>query len=163
MHSFTIVKGNEILQNTGLHSNRSPFLNLRSLLIPKSLPQCRLHVMDLSLFDKLLVLTVSFLNSDGKEILNKVLQSNLLAFSNTSRLQCWKIKTNKQNVSSYSFNGDDVSELLPYFTLIWNFVLLEEYMNYDFYNIFVRTSKQITSYEKLLSVNVRTFSDCMYI
>ena len=159
-NAATIAEGNYILQRHGLNKKKSPFLKLQSLQIPKGLPQCRLHVMDLGLFDRLLVLTYSYLNSNGEKLLEQILQSDVLPFPKSSRLRTWKIKS-KQTVTSFSFNGDDVSKLLPYLTIIWNFVLIHQHMNGEFYNIFNKMAPgEILSLEHMLSTSLRTFESC---
>lgn len=97
---------------------------------------CRLHIMDLGIFDRLKSLTLYFLNDEGiityyyitlqgLSVFRIVLKSDCLLLSNGHRLRkpiAWKSK----------WNGDDVSKVLPFITSLWYLVLRPQHLKKKF-------------------------------
>ncbi len=100
---------------------------------------CRLHIVDLGIFERLKTLTLNLLNTQGYhyimlhnitlgiQCLASVLQSDVVSVSKAHRLR-------KCSQWFHKWNGGDVSSIMPTITSIWFLVLKPQCLNDKFWN-----------------------------
>lgn len=90
--------------------------------------QCRLHIFDLGLCNRLRNKTFELLNSNGIKMLHNLLQSSILKITPTHRIRkCVK--------SQIKLNGDDSTLLMKDIGKLMNNLLVIDNMNQKYYDI----------------------------
>jgi len=78
----------ELLSSYGYTNTYPPLYTLKTLTAPRSIRNCRLHVLDLGIIPRFCTMCMSFLNDDGIKYLDKILRTeNILNLSASHRLR----------------------------------------------------------------------------
>jgi len=132
----TINAASILLAKYGYKENYPPLYCLNTLTTPRSIRNCRLHVLDLGLIPRFCTICTSFLNESGLKVLNEIMHSQLLSISTSHRLRrliepfsSAKKKITDELSPFNDLTGGDIRQLMPYFAFMWQLCLQPAFIN----------------------------------